>query len=79
MPPMRCFLGVVKTDQQTQIQTIGFRKLNKLVFVAVRPKLSVIANQSADWCGNPPVEWNQVSIKSRKILLFRELFGTFHF
>ena len=33
MPPMRCFLGVVKTDQQTQIQTIGFRKLNKLVFV----------------------------------------------
>ena len=55
MPPMRCFLGVSKTDQQTQIQTIGFRKLNKLVFVAVRPKLSVIANQSADWCGNPPV------------------------
>ena len=47
IPPMRCFLGVFKTDQQTQIQTIGFRKLNKLVFVAVRPKLSVIANQSA--------------------------------
>ena len=33
MPPMRCFIGVFKTDQQTQIQTIGFRKLNKLVFV----------------------------------------------
>ena len=26
-----------------------------MVFVASRPKLSVIANQSADWCGNPPV------------------------
>ena len=66
MPPMRCFIGVFKTDQQTQIQTIGFRKLNKLVFVAVRPKLSVIANQSADWCGNPPVERNQVTIIAKK-------------
>ena len=27
---------------------------DKLVFIASRPKLSVIANQSADWCGNPP-------------------------
>ena len=25
-------------------------------------KFPVIANQSADWCGNPPVEWNQVAI-----------------
>ena len=41
----------------------------KLVFVASRPKLSVIANQSADWCGNPPVERNQVTIttKNRKV------------
>ena len=70
MPPMRCFLGVFKTDQQTQIQTIGFRKLNKLVFVAVRPKLSVIANQSADWCGNPPVEWNQVTITTKNRYVF---------
>ena len=43
---------------------------DKLVFVASRPKLSVIANQSADWCGNPPVERNQVTIsaKNRKVL-----------
>ena len=31
------------------------QQIGKLVFVAARPKLSVIANQSADWCGNPPV------------------------
>ena len=30
-------------------------RCDKLVFIASRPKLSVIANQSADWCGNPPV------------------------
>ena len=29
-------------------------------------KLAVIANQSADWCGNPPDEWNQVTITSKK-------------
>ena len=35
---------------------IGHTQLHdKLVFIASRPKLSVIANQSADWCGNPPV------------------------
>ena len=66
IPPMRCFIGVFKTDQQTQIQTIGFRKLNKLVFVAVRPKLSVIANQSADWCGNPPVSEEMYRIAPKK-------------
>ena len=36
-----------------------------MVFVAARPKLSVIANQSADWCGNPPVERNQVTITTK--------------
>ena len=36
-----------------------------MVFIAARPELSVIANQSADWCGNPPVEWNQVSITTK--------------
>ena len=34
---------------------VEWKRKNKLVFVASRPKLSVIANQSADWCGNPPV------------------------
>ena len=28
-------------------------------------KLPVIANQSADWCGNPPVERNQVTITAK--------------
>ncbi len=28
-------------------------------------KLSVIANQSADWCGNPPVERNQETITTK--------------
>ena len=36
-----------------------------MVFVASRPQLSVIANQSADWCGNPPVERNQVTITAK--------------
>ena len=36
-----------------------------MVFVASRPQLSVIANQSADWCGNPPVERNQVIITAK--------------
>ena len=41
----------------------------KLVFVGVHPRLAVIANQCAHWCGNPPVEWNQVTIttKNRKV------------
>ena len=38
---------------------------DKLVFVASHPKLPVIANQSADWCGNPPVERNQVTITTK--------------
>ena len=29
------------------------------------PRLPVIANQSADWCGNPPVEWSQVTITTK--------------
>ena len=29
-------------------------------------KFPVIANQSADWCGNPPFEWNQVTITTKK-------------
>ena len=41
------------------------QQTGKLVFVAARPKLSVIANQSADWCGNPPVERNQVTIPTK--------------
>ena len=28
-----------------------------MVFVALCPKLPVIANQCAHWCGNPPVRW----------------------
>ena len=28
-------------------------------------KRTVIANQSADWCGNPPVEWNQETIGTK--------------
>ena len=31
------------------------QQTDKLLFTAMRPRLSVIANQSADWCGNPPV------------------------
>ncbi len=40
---------------------------------------AVIANQSADWCGNPPVEWYQVTIttKNRRDSHFWVLFGTF--
>ena len=29
------------------------------------PRLPVIANQCAHWCGNPPDEWNQVTITTK--------------
>ena len=35
---------------------------DKLLFVSARYKFPVIANQRARWCGNPPVERNQVTI-----------------
>ncbi|MDY6181603.1 MAG: hypothetical protein SPI15_12270, partial [Candidatus Faecousia sp.] len=30
------------------------------------PQLPVIANQRARWCGNPPDEWDQVTITTKK-------------
>ena len=33
-----------------------------MLFVSARYKFPVIANQRARWCGNPPVERNQVTI-----------------
>ena len=52
--------------------------MDKLLFGGVRPRLSVIANQCAHWCGNPPVEWNQVTITSnnRNNPRFPGFFGT---
>ena len=41
------------------------QQTDKLVFEIVRLKNAVIANQSADWCGNPPVERNQVTITTK--------------
>ena len=32
----------------------SFQQPDKLLFERVRSKNAVIANQSADWCGNPP-------------------------
>ena len=49
---------------------IGLTQLHdKLVFIASRPKLSVIANQSADWCGNPPVRWEMYRIVPERVEL----------
>ena len=50
----------------------------KMLFERERYKLPVIANQSAEWCGNPPGEWNQVTIitKNRTIPI---LLGTFRY
>ena len=45
-------------------------------------KKPVIANQRARWCGNPPVEWDRVTIttKNRNIPpLCREIDDTFYF
>ena len=39
---------------------------DKLVFVGLCPKLPVIASQCAHWRVNPPVEWNQVTIITKK-------------
>ncbi len=36
-----------------------------MVFESVCCRLAVIANQSADWCGNPPVERNQETITTK--------------
>ena len=38
---------------------------DKLLFVDVRSKNAVIASQFANWRGNPPVEWNQVTITTK--------------
>ena len=38
---------------------------DKLLFVGVHPRLAVIANQCAHWCGNPPVERNQATITTK--------------
>ena len=38
------------------------RREYKLLFCGLTSKFPVIANQSTDWCGNPPVEWYQVTI-----------------
>ena len=37
----------------------------QIVVYTTHSKFPVIANQSADWCGNPPVEWNQVTISAK--------------
>ena len=53
----------------------------KLLFTAMCPRLPVIANQSADWCGNPPDEWNQVTIttKNRSVSQsYRVIVDTFY-
>ena len=52
----------------------------KLVFERLRCKLPVIANQCAHWCGNPPVERNQVTITTKNRSdshFFWVVFGTF--
>ena len=41
------------------------RQYDKLLFERLRCKLPVIANQCAHWCGNPPVERNQVTITTK--------------
>ena len=55
------------------------KEYEKLVFENAHSKNAVIANQSADWCGNPPVERNQVTIttKNRRNPPFWLLIGTF--
>ena len=46
-------------------QVIGFHKLHsKLLFV----RYAVIASQRARWCGNPPDEWNQVTISTKNAI-----------
>ena len=41
------------------------QQAGKLVFENAHSKNAVIANQSADWCGNPPVDWNQETITTK--------------
>ena len=41
---------------------------DKLLFSKLN---AVIANQSADWCGNPPDEWNEVTITTKKREFYR--------
>ena len=49
-----------------QDMLMGFpQQCDKLVFSGFAFRFPVIANQSADWCGNPPVERNQVTITTK--------------
>ncbi|MDY6181776.1 MAG: hypothetical protein SPI15_13160, partial [Candidatus Faecousia sp.] len=53
---------------------IGLSQHNgKLVFGGLRPKFPVIANQSADWCGNPPVRGEMYRIVLKKPGVLRYL------
>ena len=60
----------------------AFRERERQIVVCrCASKFPVIANQSADWCGNPPVERNQVMIttKNREVaLLCRAIVDTFY-
>ena len=47
--------------------------LGKLVFESAHPRLSVIANQCAHWCGNPPVRGEMYRQAPRKRGLLRFL------
>ena len=54
--------------------------IDKLVFESAHQIYAVIASQCAHWRGNPPVEWNQVTIttKNRKVFpLCRAIVDTF--
>ena len=41
------------------------QQIGKLLFESAHPRLPVIANQCAHWCGNPPVERNRVTITTK--------------
>ena len=58
------------------------QQLDKLVFESARYIYAVIASQRARWRGNPPDEWNQVTIttRNRKVFPFcRAIVDTFPF
>ena len=63
----RCLNGFAKLRNVLIGLTLQY---DKLLFEWERSKLPAIANQSADWCGNPPVERNQVTITAKNLGVF---------
>ena len=60
-------MGLPPACNELTIVLIGLTQpFDKLLFESAHSKNAVIANQSADWCGNPPVSGEMYRIAPKK-------------